>query len=48
MQSHQREQLTSGFAITGFITGTGHMLQEHYIVLVREKVKDLGLKYYMV
>ena len=45
-----RVRLTSGYEVTSYIPGIGHNLQEHSVVLVRErKVKDLtGVRYHVV
>src|SRR3954454_21207629 len=45
-----RVRLTSGIEVTAYITGIGHNLQEHSIVLVRAgRVKDLpGVRYKIV
>lgn len=45
-----RVRLCSGFDVTAYIPGEGHMLHEHCIVLVRGgRVKDLpGCRYHIV
>ena len=45
-----RVRLTNGIEVTAYITGEGHNLQEHSIVLVRGgRVKDLpGVRYHIV
>ncbi|MFH0731938.1 MAG: 30S ribosomal protein S12 [Candidatus Omnitrophota bacterium] len=45
-----RVRLTNGIAVTAYIPGEGHNLQEHSIVLVRGgRVKDLpGVRYHIV
>jgi small subunit ribosomal protein S12 len=45
-----RVRLCSGFDVTAYIPGEGHMLHEHCIVLVRGgRVKDLpGCRYHVV
>lgn len=45
-----RVRLSSGFDVTAYIPGEGHMLHEHCIVLVRGgRVKDLpGCRYHIV
>ena len=45
-----RVRLTSGFEVTAYITGIGHNLQEHSVVLVRGgRVKYLpGVRYHIV
>jgi len=45
-----RVRLTSGFEVTAYISGIGHNLQEHSVVLVRGgRVKDLpGVRYHIV
>ena len=46
----ERVRLTNGIAVTAYIPGEGHNLQEHSIVLVRGgRVKDLpGVRYHIV
>ena len=45
-----RVRLTTGVEVTAYITGVGHNLQEHSVVLVRGgRVKDLpGVRYHIV
>ena len=45
-----RVRLTNGMEVTAYITGEGHNLQEHSVVLVRGgRVKDLpGVRYHIV
>ena len=45
-----RVRLTNGSEVTDYITGEGHNLQEHSIVLIRGgRVKDLpGVRYHIV
>ena len=45
-----RVRLTNGYAVTAYIGGEGHNLQEHSIVLIRGgRVKDLpGVRYHIV
>ena len=45
-----RVRLTNGFEITAYISGIGHTLQEHSVVLVRGgRVKDLpGVRYHII
>src|SRR5471032_3596879 len=45
-----RVRLTNSFEVTAYITGEGHNLQEHSIVLIRGgRVKDLpGVRYHVV
>ena len=45
-----RVRLTTGFAVTSYIPGVGHNLQEHSVVLIRGgRVKDLpGVRYHVV
>ena len=45
-----RVRLTNGFEVSSYITGEGHNLQEHSIVLIRGgRVKDLpGDRYHVV
>src|SRR4030095_1885991 len=45
-----RVRLTNGIAVTAYIPGEGHNLQEHSIVLIRGgRVKDLpGVRYHIV
>jgi small subunit ribosomal protein S12 len=42
-------RLTNGFEVISYIGGEGHNLQEHSVVLVRGRVKDLpGVRYHIV
>ena len=45
-----RVKLTSGIDVTAYISGEGHNLQEHSIVLIRGgRVKDLpGVRYHII
>jgi small subunit ribosomal protein S12 len=45
-----RVRLTNGIAVTSYIPGVGHNLQEHSVVLIRGgRVKDLpGVRYHVV
>ena len=45
-----RVRLTNGYAVTSYIPGEGHNLQEHSIVLIRGgRVKDLpGVRYHTI
>ncbi|MCD5406154.1 MAG: 30S ribosomal protein S12 [Desulfotomaculum sp.] len=45
-----RVRLTNGIEVTSYISGIGHNLQEHAVVLVRGgRVKDLpGVRYHIV
>ena len=45
-----RVRLTNGFEVTTYISGEGHNLQEHSVVLIRGgRVKDLpGVRYHIV
>ena len=45
-----RVRLSNGIEVTAYITGEGHTLQEHSVVLVRGgRVKDLpGVRYHVV
>ena len=45
-----RVRLTNGIEVTAYITGEGHNLQEHSIVLIRGgRVKDLpGVRYHII
>jgi small subunit ribosomal protein S12 len=45
-----RVRLTNGVEVTAYISGIGHNLQEHSVVLVRGgRVKDLpGVRYHLV
>lgn len=45
-----RVRLTNGFAVTAYIPGQGHSLQEYSVVLVRGgRVKDLaGVRYKLI
>ncbi len=36
-----RVRLTNGFEVTSYIGGEGHNLQEHSVILIRGRVKDL-------
>ena len=50
MRKVARVRLTSGFEVTAYITGIGHNIQEHSVVLIRGgRVKDLpGCRYHVV
>ena len=45
-----RVRLTNGFEVTSYITGEGHNLQEHSVVMIRGgRVKDLpGVRYHVI
>ena len=45
-----RIRLTNGFEVTSYITGEGHNLQEHSVVMIRGgRVKDLpGVRYHII
>ena len=45
-----RVRLTNGFEVTSYMTGEGHNLQEHSVVIIRGgRVKDLpGVRYHVV
>ena len=45
-----RVRLTNGLAVTSYIPGVGHNLQEHSIVMIRGgRVKDLpGIRYHII
>ncbi|QJC37840.1 30S ribosomal protein S12 [Enterobacteriaceae endosymbiont of Donacia bicoloricornis] len=45
-----RVRLTSGFEVTSYISGEGHNLQEHSVILIRGgRVKDLpGVRYHTI
>ena len=45
-----RVRLTNGMEVTSYITGEGHSLQEHSVVLIRGgRVKDLpGVRYHII
>ncbi len=45
-----RVRLSNGFEVTSYITGEGHNLQEHSVVLIRGgRVKDLpGVRYHIL
>ncbi|QJC37021.1 30S ribosomal protein S12 [Enterobacteriaceae endosymbiont of Donacia vulgaris] len=45
-----RVRLTNGFEVTSYISGEGHNLQEHSVILIRGgRVKDLpGVRYHTV
>ena len=50
MRKVARVRLTNGFEVTSYISGEGHNLQEHSVVLIRGgRVKDLpGVRYHTV
>jgi small subunit ribosomal protein S12 len=49
MRKVARVRLTNGNEVNAYIPGEGHNLQEHSIVLVRWKGKDLpGVRYHIV
>src|SRR5512146_2489414 len=50
LRKEARVRLTSGFAVTAYMPGIGHNLQEHSVVLVRGgRVKDLpGVRHHIV
>ena len=50
MRKVARVRLTNSFAVTSYIGGEGHNLQEHSVVLIRGgRVKDLpGVRYHVV
>ena len=44
-----RVRLTTGMEVTSYIPGEGHKLQEHSVVLIRGRVKDLpGVRYHII
>src|SRR5580693_459824 len=44
-----RVRLTNGMEVTAYITGEGHNLQEHSVVMLRGgNVKDIGVRYTIV
>ncbi|QJC37428.1 30S ribosomal protein S12 [Enterobacteriaceae endosymbiont of Donacia thalassina] len=45
-----RVRLTNGFEVTSYISGEGHNLQEHSVILIRGgRVKDLpGVRYHTI
>ena len=44
-----RVKLTNGIEVTSYIPGIGHNLQEHSVVLIRGRVKDLpGVRYHII
>ena len=45
-----RVRLTNGYEVTAYITGIGHNLQEHSVVMIRGgRVKDLpGVRYHII
>ena len=45
-----RVRLTNGYEVTAYITGVGHSLQEHSVVMIRGgRVKDLpGVRYHII
>ena len=49
MRKVAKIRLTNGFEVISYIGGEGHNLQEHSVVLVRGRVKDLpGVRYHIV
>jgi small subunit ribosomal protein S12 len=50
MRKVARIRLTNGYEVTGYISGEGHNLQEHSVVMIRGgRVKDLpGVRYHVV
>jgi small subunit ribosomal protein S12 len=50
MRKIARVRLTSGFEVTAYIPGIGHLLQEYTSVLIRGgRVKDLtGVRYHII
>ena len=50
MRKIARVKLTNGYAVTSYIPGIGHNLQEHSVVLIRGgRVKDLpGVRYHII
>jgi small subunit ribosomal protein S12 len=49
MRKVARVRLTNGNEVNAYIPGEGHNLQEHSIVLVSGRVKDLpGVRYHIV
>ena len=44
-----RVRLTNGLEATTYIPGVGHNLQEHSVVLIRGRVRDLpGVRYHII
>ncbi len=44
-----RVRLTNGMEVTAYISGEGHSLQEHSVVMLRGgRVKDIGVQYTIV
>ena len=44
-----RVRLTNGYEVTAYIPGVGHNLQEHSVVMIRGRVKDLpGVRYHII
>ena len=44
-----RVRLSNGYEVTSYIPGIGHNLQEHSVVLIRGRVKDLpGVRYHII
>ena len=49
MRKIARVRLTNGSEVTAYIPGIGHNLQEHSVVLIRGRVKDLpGVRYHII
>ncbi|MCC8111522.1 MAG: 30S ribosomal protein S12 [Ruminococcus sp.] len=50
MRKIARVKLTNGYEVTSYISGIGHNLQEHSVVLIRGgRVKDLpGVRYHII
>jgi small subunit ribosomal protein S12 len=50
MRKVARVRLTNGYEVTGYISGEGHNLQEHSVVMIRGgRVKDLpGVRYHII
>ena len=50
LRKFARVRLTNGMEVTAYITGIGHNLQEHSVVMIRGgKVRDLvGVRYHIV
>ena len=50
LRKYARVRLSNGMEVTAYITGIGHNLQEHSVVLIRGgRVKDLpGVRYHII
>ena len=49
LRKYARVRLSNGYEVTAYIGGIGHNLQEHKVVLIRGRVKDLpGVRYHII